>query len=235
MPGRVAAQLDRPVATQRPVQLEQLADFLAAAADAGEVRHAGPRRVRCAALHGLRGVAEVEPPAPKVTDMNCGACAFSRFAAVELRALFVGLGRVELEADRRHVDARVVDAGIVYLFIRMKESMTGGARSALTAKRQCRLCGGDDRMRDTANDASGKSRTAPDAGTGRDLAAPAPGRAVLHPVVAAVGNRQRLCGRTAPAGRSAGDAGLIGLNVLRFRVRSRRKAQGALAVRRRLD
>jgi hypothetical protein len=58
----------------------------------------------------------VEPPAPKVHghELRAHTLAAST-AAVQLGALVVGLGRVELEADRQHGVVRVQDAMIVSL------------------------------------------------------------------------------------------------------------------------
>ena len=101
--GRVAAQRDHAVAAEGAVQLEQGADLLAVAADAGDVRHADHAMLAAQALHGFRGMAEggaagAEGHRHELRRMRLEL----QHAAVQLRALFVGLGRIELEAERQH-------------------------------------------------------------------------------------------------------------------------------------
>ena len=100
---QVAAQCHDAVASQCAVLAQQGADFLAAAAHAGQVRHAGHAVGVAQALHGFRGLAERGAAGTERHrhELRCQSLELAH-GAVELGALLVGLGRVELEADRQH-------------------------------------------------------------------------------------------------------------------------------------
>src|SRR4029450_3073066 len=94
---------DDAVATQRLVQLQQVADLLARAAHAADVRHA-VERMRLAQLAprlgriAERGAAGAEGHRHELRRVRLELA----HGAVELGALLVGLWRVELETDRGH-------------------------------------------------------------------------------------------------------------------------------------
>ena len=99
--GRVAAQRDDAVAAERAIELEQRADLLAVAAHAGDVRHPGDAVLAAQALHGLGGVAQGRTAGAEGHRHELRRVCFQLFdGAVELFALLVGLGRVELEGNR---------------------------------------------------------------------------------------------------------------------------------------
>src|SRR5690606_13737010 len=83
-----------------PVQLEQLADLLPAAAHAAQVRGGIQAVFLAQPLHGLRRVRQGRPAgAERAGDILRRLRAQLRRGPVEERALLVGLGRVELEGN----------------------------------------------------------------------------------------------------------------------------------------
>ena len=105
--GQVAAQGDDATAADGPIQLEQLAEFLAGAAHARQVRRGLQLVVLEQVAHGLGGVAQRRAAGAEGAGHVLGRMRLEpAHRAVQLGALFVGLGRVELQADRDHFGRR---------------------------------------------------------------------------------------------------------------------------------
>ena len=118
--GQVTPQCDQPAAADGAVQLEQLADFLAGAADTGEMRRRLEAVVLVEMAHGLGGVAQGRATGAERTGHVLGRVVLQlRRGTVELAALFVGLGRIELEADGGHGTGDGGGCEPVYRFIKM--------------------------------------------------------------------------------------------------------------------
>ncbi|MNC18162.1 hypothetical protein D3C75_660580 [compost metagenome] len=100
---QIAAQRDQAPAADGAVQLEQLADLLAGATHAGQMRCRIEAVVLVEMAHGLGGVAEGRATGAEGTGhVLRGICLQLGRGTVQLGALFVGLGRIELEADGGH-------------------------------------------------------------------------------------------------------------------------------------
>lgn len=110
--GQVTAQGDDAAAADRAVQLEQFADLLAAATDAGQVRCRLEAMVLLEVTHRLGGVAERRAAGTERTRhvLRREHLQLGR-GPVQLGTLLVGLGRIELEADGGH--GRGASAGVV--------------------------------------------------------------------------------------------------------------------------
>ncbi len=118
--GQVATQRDQAAAADGAVQLEQLADLLAGAAHARQVRRGIEPMVLVEVAHGLGGVAQGRATGAEGTRHVFGGVVLQLGrSTVQLAALFVGLGRIELEADGGHGADGGGRCEAVYLFIKM--------------------------------------------------------------------------------------------------------------------